>query len=94
MARAFDYLHAANDVLVEPGIELKLPGQSASTPQTRFEYGKSVQGRVVGDDAVASRLTDSPADDVHFQRYLAANCCDTVGRAGIALAVRELLTGT
>jgi 4-carboxymuconolactone decarboxylase len=52
-----------------------------------------VQGRIVGDDAVAARLTDTPADEVHFQRYLAANCFgDTVGRGGIDLEVRELLT--
>jgi 4-carboxymuconolactone decarboxylase len=52
-----------------------------------------VQGRIVGDDAVAARLTDTSADEVHFQRYLAANCFgDTVGRGGIDLEVRELLT--
>jgi 4-carboxymuconolactone decarboxylase len=55
MARAFDYLHAVNDVLTEAEVELPLPGQSASTPQTRLEYGKAVQGRIVGDDAVANR---------------------------------------
>lgn len=93
MARAFDYLHAVNDVLTEAGVELPLPGQSASTPQTRLEHGKAVQGRIVGDDAVAARLADTPADEVHFQRYLAANCFgDTVGRGGIDLEVRELLT--
>ena len=32
MARAFDYLHAVNDVLTEAGAGLPLPGQSASTP--------------------------------------------------------------
>jgi 4-carboxymuconolactone decarboxylase len=77
MARAFDYLHAANDVLTEAGVELPLPGQSASSPETRLEYGKSVQGRIIGDDAVAARLTDTPAEEVHFQRYLAANCSAT-----------------
>jgi 4-carboxymuconolactone decarboxylase len=93
MARVFDYLHAVNDVLAEAGVGLPLPGQSASTPQTRLEHGKAVQGRIVGDDAVAARLTDTPADEVHFQRYLAANCFgDTVGRGGIDLEVRELLT--
>ena len=81
MARAFDYLHAVNDVLAEAGVELPLPGQSASTPQTRLEHGKAVQGRVVGDDAVAARLTDTPADEVHFQRYLAANCFGDTVRA-------------
>jgi alkylhydroperoxidase/carboxymuconolactone decarboxylase family protein YurZ len=40
MARAFDYLHAVNDLLTEAGVELPLPGRSASTPQTRLEYGK------------------------------------------------------
>jgi len=80
-------------VLTDAGVELPLPGQSASTTQTRLEYGKSVQGRIVGDDAVAARLTDTPAEEVHFQRYLAANCFgDTVGRRGIDLQVRELLT--
>jgi 4-carboxymuconolactone decarboxylase len=65
MARAFDYLHAVNDVLAEAGVELPLPGQSASTPQTRLEHGKAVQGRIVGDDAVTARLTETPADEGH-----------------------------
>jgi 4-carboxymuconolactone decarboxylase len=92
MARAFDYLHAVNDVLTEAGVELPLPGQSASTPQTRLEHGKTVQGRIVG-DAVTARLTQTPADEAHFHRYLAANCFgDTAGRGGIDLQVRELLT--
>jgi 4-carboxymuconolactone decarboxylase len=93
MARAYDYLHAVNDILTAAGVELPLPGQSASTPATRLEHGKSVQGRIVGDDAVTTRLTDTPADEVHFQLYLAANCFgDTVGRDGIDLQTRELLT--
>ncbi|MCW2528099.1 MAG: carboxymuconolactone decarboxylase [Pseudonocardiales bacterium] len=42
---------------------------------------------------MTARLTETPADEVHFQRYLAANCFgDTVGRGGIELDVRELLT--
>jgi 4-carboxymuconolactone decarboxylase len=94
MARTLDYLHAVNDVLAEAGVELPLPGQSASTADTRLEYGKSVQGRIVGGEAaVAARFADAPADEVHFQHYLAANCFgDTVGRRGIDLGVRELLT--
>jgi hypothetical protein len=42
---------------------MPLPGQSASTPQTRLEHGESVQGRIVGNDAVAARLTDAAADE-------------------------------
>ena len=93
MARAYRLPARSQRGAYRRRVTLPLPGQSASTPQTRFDYGKSVQGRIVGDDAVASRLTDGPADEVHFQRYLAANCFgDTVGRGGIALQVRELLT--
>lgn len=94
MARAFDYLQAANDVLTEAGVELPLPGQSACTRATRFEYGKSVQARIVGGpDAVEKRIADAPADETHFQRYLAANCFgDTVGRGGLDLPTRELIT--
>jgi len=33
MARAHEYLHAANDVLTDAGVDLPLPGQSASTPR-------------------------------------------------------------
>jgi 4-carboxymuconolactone decarboxylase len=93
MARAYDYLHVVNEVLAEAGFDLPLPGQSASTPETRLDHGKSVQGQVIGDDAVAARFADTGADDAHFQRYLAANCFgDTVGRGGIDLPTRELLT--
>ncbi len=36
---------------------------------------------------------DSPADQIHIQRYLSANCfSDYVARAGIDLPTRELLT--
>ena len=93
MARAFDYLHGVNEILTDAGIELPLPSQSASTAATRLDYGKSVQGRIIGDDAVTARFRDARDDEIHFQRYLAGNCFgDTVGRLGIDLAVRELVT--
>lgn len=93
MAAAYDYLHAVKHVLAEAGTGLPLPGQSASTPQTRLQHGKAVQARIIGDDAVTARLTGTSADEVHFQRYLTGNCFgDTIGRGGISLEVRELLT--
>jgi 4-carboxymuconolactone decarboxylase len=94
MARTFDYLHAANDVLGAAGVPLPLPPQAASTAATRLEYGKSVQAKIAGGvEAVEARFADAPADTVHFQRYLAANCFgDTVGRGGIDLRTRELIT--
>lgn len=94
MARAYDYLHAVNEILADAGVGLPLPGQSASTPETRLEYGKSVQAKIVGGpDAVEKRIADAPADETHFQRYLAENCFgDTVGRGGLDMPMRELIT--
>lgn len=94
MARAYDYLHAVNEILTDAGIDLPLPGRSASTPETRVEYGKSVQAQIVGGlDAVEKRIADARPDEAHFQRYLAGNCFgDTVGRGGLDLPTRELIT--
>ena len=44
-------------VLAAAGIELPLPGRSSSTPETRVEFGKSVQAQIVGGrDAVEKRI--------------------------------------
>ena len=93
MAKVFDFLHATNEVLTQLGVELPLPGQSAATPDTRFEKGLAVQKRIVGDAVVARLYADAPADQQHIQRFLTANCFgDYLTRAGIDLPTRELLT--
>lgn len=94
MARAFDFLTALNEVLTTAGVSLPLEPRSASTPQTRREYGKSVQAKIIGGpEAVEQRLNQARADEAHFQIYLAENCFgDTVGRGGLDLPVRELVT--
>jgi 4-carboxymuconolactone decarboxylase len=94
MARAYDYIHVVNDILRAAGVRLPLPAQSASTPDTRLEHGKAVQACIVGGrEAVEARLAGAAGDEAHFQRYLAANCFgDTVGRDGVDLQMRELLT--
>ncbi len=93
-ARAIDYLRALNEILTDHRVPLPLPGQSASTPHTRLEHGKEVQARIVGGiDAVQARIDDAGADEKHLQRYLAANCFgDTVGRHGLEMNLRELVT--
>src|SRR3954470_6406663 len=48
MGRVFDVLHATNDVLTERGVQLPLPGQSTTTPDTREEKGLAVQKATVG----------------------------------------------
>ena len=93
LARVFDYLHAANDVLTAAGVQLPLPGRATSTPQTRHVRGKQVQERIVGAGRVDQMHADAPQDCKHFQRYLTGNCFgDTVAREGLDLPTRELLT--
>jgi 4-carboxymuconolactone decarboxylase len=93
MAKVYDFLHATNEVLIERGVELPLPGQSTSTPETRMEKGLAVQKEIVGSEAVDAMYAGAPEELRHIQRYLSGNCFgDYVGRSGIDLATRELLT--
>jgi 4-carboxymuconolactone decarboxylase len=93
MAKVFDFLHATNEVLTERGVELPLPAQSTTTPETRMAEGLAVQKQVVGDSAVDAMYANSPEDEQHIQRALSGNCFgDHVARAGLALPTRELLT--
>ncbi len=95
MAKVFDFLHATNDVLTERGVELPLPGQSTTTPETRVERGRAVQAQIIGQDTVQRLYAAAPADEQHIQRLLTANCFgDHVGRGGLDLPTRELLTFT
>jgi 4-carboxymuconolactone decarboxylase len=95
MAKVFDCLHATNDVLTERGVELPLPGQSTTTPETRMEHGRAVQAQIIGEDTVQRLYATAPADEQHIQRFLSANCFgDHVGRGGLDLPTRELLTFT
>jgi 4-carboxymuconolactone decarboxylase len=93
LAKVFDFLHATNDVLTERGVELPLPGQSASTAETRAEVGLAVQKQIVGAEKVDAMYASAGADVMHIQRHLSANCFgDFVARGGIDLRTRELLT--
>jgi 4-carboxymuconolactone decarboxylase len=93
MAKVLDFLQATNVVLTERGMALPLPGQSATTPEDRFEKGLAVERRIIGDEVVDRLYASAPADQQHIQRLLSANCFgDHVARGGIDLPTRELLT--
>jgi len=93
MGNAFDFIHATNDVLTEHGIELPLPGQSATPPATRAQQGRAVQEQIVGADRVAGMYESAAGDELHFQQFLSANCFgDHLTRTGISVPVRELIT--
>jgi len=92
MAKVYDFIHATNEVLESRGIKLPVEGQSTTSPETRFEKGYAVQKAIVG-DRLEQMFADSPANQLHIQKYLSANCFgDYVARSGIDLQTRELLT--
>jgi 4-carboxymuconolactone decarboxylase len=93
MAKVFDFLHVTNEVLTEHGVELPLPGQSTTTPETRLAEGLAVQKEIVGADRVDGLYASAPDDEQHVQRFLSANCFgDHLTRTGIDVPMRELLT--
>ncbi|MFS2030541.1 MULTISPECIES: carboxymuconolactone decarboxylase family protein [unclassified Curtobacterium] len=93
VARTIDFLTATNDTLTARGVDLPLPDQSTTNPDTRMAHGRDVQGQIVGADRVDSMYDAASADTVHFQQFLSGNCFgDTVARGGLDLRTRELLT--
>ena len=93
IARAFDFLHATNDVLKARGVALPLPGQSTTTPGDRAEKGLEVQKQIIGAANVERLYAMAPSDQQHIQRYLSAHCFgDHYTRRGLDLPTRELVT--
>lgn len=92
MARAFDFVHATNEVLAGKGVQLPLEGQSTTSPETRYDKGLAVQRAVFG-EAIDQMYERSPKDQLHIQRFLSANCFgDYYTREGVEITVRELIT--
>ena len=92
VAKAFEFLHATNDVLAARGVALPLPGQSTTTPDNRFEKGLAVQKAIFG-DRIDAMYAQSPPSQIHIQEFLSANCFgDYQTRTGLDLKTRELLT--
>jgi Carboxymuconolactone decarboxylase family len=92
MGIVFDVLHATNDVLTERGVQLPLPGQATTTPETRAARGLVVQKQIVGDERVDALYANAPDDEQHIQRFLSANCFGdhlTRGSAQVAQLMPE-----
>lgn len=93
VGKVYDFLNITNEVLAERGVELPLPAQSTTTPETRFEKGWTAQAAIVGEDRLQAMHANAGADTKHFQDWLTANCFgDHYTRGGIDLVTRELLT--
>ncbi len=92
MAKVYDFIHATNEILQSRGIKLPLESQSTTTPKTRFEQGLELQKSMFG-ERIEQGYQTSPANQIHIQRYLSANCFgDYWTRTGIDVKTRELLT--
>ena len=93
MAKVFDFLHLTNEILVERGVELPLPGQSTTTPESRAEKGLAIQKEIIGADRIDAMYASAPAGQLHIQRFLSDNCFgDHYTRTGLDAPLRELLT--
>ena len=92
IAKAFDFIHATNEILENRGINLPLEGQSTTSAETRLEKGLALQKEIFG-DMIDKMYEESPANQIHIQRYLSANCFgDYYTRKGLDIKTRELLT--
>jgi 4-carboxymuconolactone decarboxylase len=93
MGRAYDVVHATNDVLTERGVPLPLPSQSTTTRETRADAGRAVQEQIIGADRVEALHANAPDDEQHIQRFLSAHCFgDHYTRTGLDVPTRELVT--
>ena len=93
IGKVYEFLHVANQVLTERGVDLPLPARSTTTRGTRFEQGWAAQSAIVGAERLTAMHADATADQQHIQQWLTANCFgDHYTRDGIDLRTRELLT--
>lgn len=93
MAKVYDFIHATNEILESRGVKLPLEGQATTTPETRFEKGLALQKALFGAEIIDKMYAEAPANQIHIQRYLSANCFgDHVVRNGLDAKTRELLT--
>jgi len=92
IARVIDFINAANEILMERGIELPLKGQSTTTPENRHEKGLALMKSTFG-ERIAQTRVNVPDNQKHIQDYLAGNCFgDYYTRTGLDMKTRELLT--
>ena len=87
LGRVLPFLDAANQILIERGIELPLPGQGTTTMENRLEKGIEAQAEIFGPQMREAWKAG------HMNRWLADNCFgDYYTRNGLDLKQREMIT--
>lgn len=85
--RMLPFLNTTNEVFLEQGITLPLPGQANTTMDNRLEKGAAVQAEIFGEH-MKEAWKQGP-----INRWLAANCFgDYYTRSGLDLKQREMIT--
>ncbi len=93
IARVEDMLRVANEVLAAKGVSLPLESQSVVTAENRMEAGRKLQGDIFGKEHIDAMYANAPANQLHIQQYLSANCFgDYQTRPALDAKMRELLT--
>lgn len=93
IAKAFDFIHATNEILRSRGIKLPLDGQSTTDPDNRMKEGLKIQKEIIGAEVIDKMYENSPESQIHIQKYLSGNCFgDYYTRKGLDVKTRELLT--
>ncbi len=92
IARTYDFLTLANDIMTRRGIALPLAPQGTTNPSDRIEKGHHKQVTLYG-EGKARRQRDAPVLRRNINRWLADNCFgDYYTRAGLDDREREMIT--
>ncbi len=93
MGLAWDMLDVANEVLSANGVELPLESRAVVTRDNRLPLGRALQEDIFGKQHIANMYDSTPANQLHIQEYLSANCFgDYQTRSIFDARTRELLT--
>ncbi|MCD8310004.1 MAG: carboxymuconolactone decarboxylase family protein [Prevotellaceae bacterium] len=93
MSRVEDMLRLVNDLLWAKGIDPKLAPQAVVTQADRMEKGRALQEEIFGKETIGNMYRWAPANQLHIQQYLSANCFgDYQTRPALDKRQRELLT--
>ena len=60
LAKVAAFIDAANEMLVARGVELPLPSQSATTPETRMAKGYALQAEIIGRERIEGLYANAP----------------------------------
>jgi 4-carboxymuconolactone decarboxylase len=92
MGRVFPFLRASNEAFEKLGVELPLPGQSATDRDTRLEAGIQAQVDIFG-EGMRNFTKSGPEETRHINVWLAENCFgDYYTRGGLDFRTREMIT--